>query len=117
MLLFTGYFDKINISQFNLVDRSQYDNNCDFKHEIIEYQCNICFISTKGYCFVNWIFYSAGEEYKQQYLDFIRNERRRSNIMTKAIIQPLCRANNINLGYFDGIRVFSRSVTERNVAS
>ena len=36
--------------------------------------------------------------------------------MTIARIQPFCRANNINLGYFDGIRVFSRSVTERNIA-
>ena len=36
--------------------------------------------------------------------------------MTKARIQPLCRANNINLGYFDGERVFPRSVTDRNNA-
>ena len=36
--------------------------------------------------------------------------------MTKARIQPFCRANNVNLGYCDGIRVFPRSVTERNNA-
>ena len=34
--------------------------------------------------------------------------------MTKAWIQPFCRANKNNSGYFDGIRVFPRSVTERN---
>ena len=34
--------------------------------------------------------------------------------MTKARIQPFCGANNINLGYFDGTRVFPRSVTDRN---
>ena len=34
--------------------------------------------------------------------------------MTMARIQPFCRANNINLGYFNGIRVFPRSVTDRN---
>ena len=34
--------------------------------------------------------------------------------MTKTRIQPFCRANNINLGYFDGERVFPRSVTDRN---
>ena len=31
-------------------------------------------------------------------------------------IQPFCRANIINLGYFDGITAFSRSVTEGNEA-
>ena len=36
--------------------------------------------------------------------------------MTKARIQPFCRANNINLGYFDGERVFPRSVTNRDSA-
>ena len=36
--------------------------------------------------------------------------------MTKARIQPFCRANNINLGYWDGQRVFPRSVTNRDSA-
>ena len=36
--------------------------------------------------------------------------------MTKARIQPMCRANNINLGYLDGVRVFPRSLTEKNIA-
>ena len=36
--------------------------------------------------------------------------------MTEARFQPFCRANNINLGYFDGTRNFPRSVTARNNA-
>ena len=36
--------------------------------------------------------------------------------MTKARIQPFCRANKFNLGYYDGERVFPRSVTDRNNA-
>ena len=36
--------------------------------------------------------------------------------MTKARIQPICRANVINLGYFDGDGVYPRSVTNRNSA-
>ena len=35
--LFNGYINKIDTSQFNLVNRSQYGNGYDFKHEIIEY--------------------------------------------------------------------------------
>ena len=36
--------------------------------------------------------------------------------MTEARIQSFCRANNISIGYFDGIRVFPRSVTDKNNA-
>ena len=36
--------------------------------------------------------------------------------MTKAKIQPYCRASNDNLGYYDGIRVSPKSVTDRNKA-
>ena len=36
--------------------------------------------------------------------------------MTKARIQPFCRANSFNLGYFNEDRVFPRSVTNRDSA-
>ena len=42
--IFNGYIYKIDIPQFNLVNRSQYGNGCDFKHEIIEYRGNNCYI-------------------------------------------------------------------------
>ena len=115
-VIFNGFIYKINTPHFNVVNRSQYGNGCDFKHAIIEYRGNNCFVPTKGYCFVKCINFITGEDYKQQNLDFIRKEKRRSNIMTKARIQSFCRANNISLGYFDGIRVFSRSVTDRDNA-
>ena len=35
--------------------------------------------------------------------------------MTKARVQPFCRASNFNLGYFDGVRVSPRSVTDRKI--
>ena len=114
--IFNGYFYKLNTPKFNKVNRSQYGNGCDFKHETIEYRGNNCFIPTKGYCFAKCVNFLTGQDYKQQYLDFIRSEQRRSNIMTKARIQPFCRANNNSLGYYNGDRVFPRSVTERNKA-
>ena len=117
--IFNGYNYKIDTPQFKLVNRSQYGNGCDYKlwnHEIIEYRDNNCFIPTKGYCFVKYINFSRGKDYKQHYLDFMRNEKRRSNIMTKTRIQLICRANNFDLGYFDGIGVVPRSVTEKNIA-
>ena len=104
---FNGYFYIIKTPQFNKVNKSQYGNVCDFKYELIQYRGNNCFIPTKGYCFVEYINFLTGEDYKEQYLDFIRNEKRRSNIKTKAGIQPFCRANNLNLAYYDGERIFS----------
>ena len=80
--IFNGYIYKLNTPQFNRVNRSQYGNGCDFKHEIIEYRGNNCFIPTKVYCFVKCVKFLTGEDYKEQYFDFIRNEKRRSNIMT-----------------------------------
>ena len=114
--IFNGYIYKINTPQINKVNRSKYGNGCDFKHENIEYRGNSCFIPTKGYCFIKCIKFLTGQDYKKQHLDFIRNERRRSNTMTKARIQPFCRANNINLAYYVGERVFPRSVTNRDSA-
>ena len=114
--IFVGYIYKINTPQFNKVNRSQSGNACDFKHEIIEYRCNNCFIPTKGYCFVKCINFLTGKVYKQQYLDFIRNEKKRSNIMTMARIQPCLRKMGIDLGYYNGERIFPRSVTDRNNA-
>ena len=91
-------FIKINTPLFKLVNRSQYGNGCDFKHEIIENRGSNCFIPTKGYCLVKCINHLTGGEYKEQYLDFIRNGKRRSNIMTLGRVQPCLKKLGINLG-------------------
>ena len=46
--IFNDFIYKIKTPQFNSVNRSQYGNGCDFKHEIIEYHGNNCFIPSKG---------------------------------------------------------------------
>ena len=114
--IFDGYIYKPNTPKFKKVHRSQYGNGCSFDKIIIEYRGNNCFIPTKGYCFVKGINYLTGQDYKQGYLEFIPNEERRCNIMTMARIQPFCRANNINLGYYNNDRVFPRTVTNRDTA-
>ena len=60
--ILNGYIYKINTPQFNLVNRSQYGNGCDFKHENIENQGDNCFIPTKRYCFVICINFIAGDD-------------------------------------------------------
>ena len=97
--VFDGYLYKLNTPQFNEVNRSQYGNGCSFDKIIFEYRGNNCFIPTKGYCFVKCINYLTGQYYKQEILDFIRNEKRRCNIMTMARIQPCLRKLGNDLGY------------------
>ena len=72
-----SYISNIDTPQFKLVIRSQNGNGFDFKHESFEYRGNNCFISTKGCCFIKSITFITGEDYKQQNLDLIRNEKRR----------------------------------------
>ena len=72
--------------------------------------------TNKRLLIVKCINYLIGLDYKQEYLDFIRNEKRRPNFMTMARIQPFCRANNINLGHYNNDRVFPRTVTKRDSA-
>ena len=114
--IFNGCIYKLDTPIFKKVNGSQYGNGCAFKHQIIEHRGNNCFIPSNGYCFVICINFLTGEDYTQQYLEFIRKEQKRSNILTKARIETFCRAIIINLGYFDGERVFHRSVTDRNNA-
>ena len=114
--IFNGYIYKIDTPIFNKVNRSKYANGCSFDKIIVEYRGNNCFIPTKGYCFIKCVNFLTGQDYKDKYLDFIRTEKRRTNSMTKARIQPFCRANNINLGYYNDERVFPSTVTNRGSA-
>ena len=112
MIFFCGYIHKIISPQFNLINRSQYENGCDFKHDISEYQGKTCYIPTKSYCFVKCIKFLTDQEYKGQKLDFIRAEKGRSNIMTSARIRPCLKKLGIDLGYYNGERIFPRTVTK-----
>ena len=114
--IFNGYIYKIDTPQFNKVIRSQFGNGCSFDKIIVEYRENNCFIPTKGYCFIKCINFLTGRDYKEQYLDFIRNEKRRTNIMTMARIQPCLKKLGIDLGYYNGERVFPRMVMNRDCA-
>ena len=114
--IFNGYIYKLNTPQFNKVNRSQYGNGCSFDKTIVEYRGKNSFIPNKGYCFVKCINYLTGQDYKQEYQDFIRNEKRRCNNMTMARIQPCLRKLGIDLGYYNGDRVFPRTVANRDSA-
>ena len=51
------------------------------------------------------------EGFTHEFLAFIQTEQRRSNVMTSARIQPFCGKYNINIGCYDGFRVYPRVTT------
>ena len=112
----TGYVQKSNRPQFKNLNRSQYGKVTDFKQEIFEYTSNISYIPTSSNCFIKCNKYLTSKIYIDEFLTFIRVEKRRSKDMTTARTQPFCKKHNINKGCFDGSRINSRIFTEKSIA-
>ena len=113
---FTGYLYKLDTPQFNVVKRSAYGKGTNYMQEIVEYHGQNCYIPASGMCFIKCINHFTKKDYTKELLTFILSEQRRSNVMTSARIQPLCRKYNINIGCFDGTRVNPRNLTQRNTS-
>ena len=112
---FRGWFYKLNTPEFNKVNRSQYGRGTDYKQDIVEFIGNNCCTPASGNCFIKCNKYFTKKDYTQEFSTFIQTEQRRSNVMTSARIQPICRKYNIKIGCYDGFRVFPRNVVEKNI--
>ena len=115
-VIFTGYVYKIDTPQFKVVKRSAYGKGTNHMQEIVEYHGRNCYIPTSGMCFIKRINYFTKKDYTEEFLAFIRSEKHRSGVMTTARIQPFCKKYNINIGYFNGKEILSRTVTQRIIA-
>ena len=113
---FTGYVYKLDTPHFKVVKRSAYGRGTNYMQEIIEYHGQNCCIPTSGMCFIKCINYFTKKDYTEEFLNFIRTEQRRSNVMTCARVQPFCKNYSINIGCFDGTRINPRNITQRNTA-
>ena len=74
--IFNIYIYKRDTPHFHLVNKLQYRNDCDIKHQNIVYLGNISFVPTKRYRFVKRIILLTGENYKEKYLDFLGKEKK-----------------------------------------
>ena len=113
---FTGYVYKLNTPHFKIVKRSASGRGTNYMQEYVDYHGRNCYIPTSGMCFIKCIKYFTKKDYTEEFLTFIRNEQRRSNVMTSARIQPFCKKYNINIGCFDGTRINPRNLTQRNTS-
>ena len=112
----TGYVYKLDTPQFRVVRRSAYRKGTNYKPEIVEYHGQNCYIPTSEMCFIKCINCFTKKEYTEEFLTFIRSEQRRSNVMTSARIQLICKKYNINIGCFDGKRINPRNLTRGNTS-
>ena len=115
-MFFRGWLNKLNTPEIIRLRRSQYDRGTDCKQDIVEYTGNNCYIPTSSNCFLKCNIFLTGKDCTNEFLTIFRTEQRRSNVMKSAKIQPCCRKNNINIGYYDGFRLCPRNITQSNLA-
>ena len=88
-LIFTGQTIEYEMGEFKPVKRSNYGKGGNYLADIEEYHGNNCFIPTGNNCFLKCSNYLTGEDYKKEYFEFISNEDRRKNVMTKFVFNLL----------------------------
>ena len=114
--ILTGWLYKLNTSEFNRINRSQYGRGTDFKQDIVEYTGSNCYFPKNGNCFLKFISHLTGKDYMDEFLTFIGDEQSRSNVLPSARIQPFCKKHKNDIGCYDGFRVCPRKITQRNIA-
>ena len=116
---FTGYVHKLNTPQFKFVEQSAYSKGFNYREKFFEYHVQIVFIPNSGMCFVNFVNripHFTRRNTTEEFLVFIRKEKYWSGVITSAKTQPYCRNFDINNGCFDGKRISSRKITEKNTS-
>ena len=114
--IFTECIYKLETPVFNLVNRSGYGKTTDYKRVIFEVIADNCYMLTSKYRFIKCIIFSTGKNFKQKFLEFIRNQLRRTHVLTQARIQAFVWSDSINIDYHIGKDLFPRSFTERKRA-
>ena len=113
---FTCYVDKLNTLQFKVVKRFAYAKGTNYRKDIVEYCGQNCYTPTSGMCFIKCINYFTQKDYTEDVFTFIRSEKNRSGVMTYARVQPFCRKDNFDIGYFIGNEIWRRTITQRYIA-
>ena len=68
----TAYIYKINKSEINKFNRSEYGNRTNSKQGIVEVVGIYCDNPTRGYCFIICFKDSIAKDFKRNFLDFIK---------------------------------------------
>ena len=114
--IFTGCFYKLNTPETEKINRSEFGEGTDFEQDVGEDIAEMCYIPTSGFCFIKRIEFLTSIDFEQLFLYFIRDKIRRINVLKKARFQPFCIAHSISIRYFNGKKVYLRSVTEKSKA-
>ena len=99
-----------------MVNKSRYGRGTDFKQYLAEYTGYKCYSPTNVISFRKSIKYLTGKDYMNDFLTFLRIEKRRKNVMTSARFQSFCKEHNINIGCSDDSRINPKDTIERYIA-
>ena len=66
-VIFTGRLYKLNTPEFKKVNKSQYGRGTEFKHDIVQYIGDNCYIPTSGNCFIKCINYFTKKEKQKNF--------------------------------------------------
>ena len=61
-VIFTGWLNKLNIHQFNMINRSEYGRGTVFEQDFVDYIGIKCYIPTSGQCFIKCNNHLTGKE-------------------------------------------------------
>ena len=70
------------------MNTSQKGKGKDIKQDNVEYTSINCYNDTSGICFIKCIKNLTGKAHLNEVLTLLRDEQRRSNIMTSVTFQP-----------------------------
>ena len=113
--LFTGCIYNLTELDFNEFNRSECGKGTHSKQDINEVIGNSCYTPTSGFFYLNCFNPSTGKISKQILFDFVRDEKRKNNIMTTARNQHFCIADIFKIGYFNG-KLFTIELYRKNEA-
>ena len=82
-----------------MVNRSHFGRCTVFKQDIVEWICVNSYNPTSINCFIKCTNFLSGKDYREETLTFLWEEKRQSNVMTPARIQPFWK-NTLLISYW-----------------
>ena len=102
---------------FKRVKRSEHGRGANEFNNILEYEGLNCYIPSGNGCFLKCINYIFKKDFSNEYFEFIKSYKRRSNVMTRCRIPEFCKRYKIDIGIYDlnNKRILPQTVKQKNI--
>ena len=102
---------------FKRVNRSEHGRGANEFNNIEEYNGKNCYIPDGNGCFLKCINYIFNKDFNEEYFEFIKSYKRRTNVMPRCRIPEFCKRYKIDIGIYDlnNGRILPRTVKQKNI--